>query len=96
MQLLAMNLESVIERESGIVQAEIGGQTVIMSVAQGSYFALDQSARRIWELMVAPMRIGDIVDHLIEEYEIDRVQCEAEVLAFLRQLQENGLAAKAR
>lgn len=91
-----MDLAAIVGRASGHVEAEMGGHAVIMSISQGSYFALDLTARRIWELMSEPLRVGDIVDTLVAEYEIDRTQCEAEVLAFLRQLQENGLATETR
>lgn len=79
-------------RGSEHVEAEMGGQTVMMSIARGRYFALEGTAQRIWQLMAEPVAVGEIVDRLVEEYDIDRATCEAEVSAFLAELIENGLA----
>lgn len=86
-----IRLESIIERGTDHVEAQMGGQTVMMDIAQGKYFALETTAQRIWELMAEPVRVGDIVDALVEEYDIDRAGCESEVMGFLRELDASGL-----
>lgn len=86
--------DTVIMRGSEHVEAEMAGQTVMMSIAQGKYFALEGTARRIWELLVEPASVGQIVEWLVEEYEVDRERCAAEVEVFVRQLIENGLVVE--
>ena len=82
----------VVRRGREHVEAEMGDQTVMMSIARGRYFALEDTAQRIWQLMAEPIAVGGIVDRLVEEYDVDRATCEAEVSAFIAELIENGLA----
>ena len=86
-----IGLETIVARGAEHVEAQMGGQTVMMSIPRGKYFALEGTAQRIWELMAEPVRVDEIVDRLVEEYDIDRDRCAAEVLAFLNELMENGL-----
>ena len=91
-----IGLETVVVRGAEHVEAPLGGQTVMMSIARGKYFALDGTGQRIWELISEPMRVGEIVDRLTEEYDVDREQCTAEVKSFVAELAENGLVEEQR
>ncbi|HUF87243.1 MAG TPA: lasso peptide biosynthesis PqqD family chaperone [Thermohalobaculum sp.] len=93
---MTIGLETVVVRGSEHVEAEMGGQTVMMSIARGKYFALDGTARRIWELVAEPASVAEIVDRLVAEYEVDRERCTAEVMAFVRELLDNGLIVERR
>ena len=90
---MAIDLDTVVARGSEHVETEMGDQTVMMNISQGQYYALDQSGQRIWALMDQPIRVSDIVSKLTDEYDVERAQCETEVLAFLTELQSNGLLA---
>lgn len=91
-----IRLDSVVARGAEHVEAQMGRQTVMMSIEHGKYFALEGTAQRIWELMAEPVRVGEIVDRLVEEYDIDRERCTAEVLAFVNELMANGLGEERR
>lgn len=91
-----IGLDTVIARGADHVEAQMGGQTVMMSIQRGKYFALEGTAQRIWELTAEPVTVGQIVDRLVAEYEVERAQCAAEVVAFVEQLLENGLTVERR
>lgn len=88
---MQVGLETVIVRGSEHVEAEMAGQTVMMSISQGKYYALEGTARRIWELVAEPTPVSAVVDRLVAEYEVDRAQCAEEVTAFVHELMANGL-----
>jgi hypothetical protein len=69
----------------------MAGQTVMMSIPRGKYFAIDGTGQRIWECLAEPASIGEIVDRLVQEYDVERDQCETEVIAFVGDLIESGL-----
>lgn len=73
----------------------MAGQTLMMSLAAGKYFAVSETAARIWELIAEPRTRAEIVDALLAEYEIDRATCAAETDAFLDMLITEGLAEEA-
>ena len=91
-----VRLDTIVARGAEHVEAQMSGQTVMMSIPRGKYYALEGTAQRIWDLMAEPIRVSDIVDQLVEEYDIDRERCATEVLVFLNELVENGLSEERR
>ncbi|MGB3471870.1 MAG: PqqD family peptide modification chaperone [Erythrobacter sp.] len=79
-------------RASDVVATDMDGETVMMDVQKGSYFALSGTGPRIWEKLANPMRIGDLITSLGEEYDIDDVDdLEAVVNDFVAGLLDKGL-----
>ena len=89
-----IGLETVVARGSEHVETRMAGQTVMMSIARGKYFAVDGTGQHIWECLAEPISIGQIVERLLDQYEVDRKQCEAEVMSFVGEMMENGLAVE--
>lgn len=83
-----LNADSKIARSEGMVEAEIDGETVMMSVEQGSYYGLDSIASRIWALIESPKSIREICEQLVLEYEVEMDQCQDDVMGFLHEMAE--------
>lgn len=81
----------VIVRGNRHVETELAGQTLMMSIGQGKYFAVDAVAKRIWDLLAQPRSISDVVDALLDEFDVAPDTCTNEVLAFVAHLQRNDL-----
>jgi hypothetical protein len=86
--------DTVVSRGSDHVETQLSGDTVMMSISRGKYFAVGGTGQRIWECMSEPLSIGEIVSRLVAEYDVDRDRCEAEVLAFVGTLIDNGLTVE--
>ena len=82
---------SIVVRGSDHVETSLGEQVVMMSLSRGKYYALDETGRRIWDLVQEPTAIRAIVETLTGEYDVEPARCEAEVLAFLHDMLGNGL-----
>lgn len=80
-----------VSRGRGHVETRADGQTLMMSLERGHYYALAGTGQRIWDLIAEPVEVGAVVDALLAEYAVERAVCEAEVLAFLAELDGNGL-----
>ncbi|MFD0588407.1 PqqD family peptide modification chaperone [Paenibacillus sp. GCM10027627] len=74
-----------------IVDSEYAGGTTLLSPSSGKYYLLGETASRIWELLVHSLSVGCVVDALLEEYNVDRMTCEADVFSFLATLSEERL-----
>jgi hypothetical protein len=86
---------SVICRNNELVFQDIDGEVVMMDNVNGSYFGLDAIASRIWELIISPMSVTELVEVLTTEFDVDAQQCEADVLDFLNNMVEKGLVIEA-
>jgi hypothetical protein len=93
--MTTLSMQSVVTRGADHVETEIGGQVFMMRIAEGKYYALDSTARRIWQLLVQPVCLDDVAKTLIDEYEVEPAQCRREVLALAEGLLLNGLIVTA-
>jgi len=88
---MMIDLTTIVTHSEEQVAAEIDGEIVMMSVAQGNYYGLDAVGSRIWELIRQPCSVTALCDALLTEFDVDRATCEQDVLTFLNQLAEEKL-----
>jgi len=86
-----LNLESTVKRSSEPLQAGLDDEVVMMSVQKGSYYGLDPVGAKIWGHLEAPILVSDVVEHLLEEYKVERERCEKETLEFLESMLQEEL-----
>lgn len=84
----------VLKRKSGIITADLNGETVMMDIATGQYYNLGEVGGRIWEILEKTMSRDALVDLLIKEYDVSREQCEKDIEPFLEQLLNSGLMSE--
>jgi hypothetical protein len=69
---------------------EAGGAVVLVNLDTGAYYGLELTARRIWQLLDAPISLARICATLEEEFQVSVAQCETDVLEFADQLLQAG------
>jgi len=67
------------------------GDMVILNLKDGVYFGLNAVGARIWSLIQNPITVREILDILLAEYDVDRRQCQSDLLQLLRDLAKHGL-----
>ena len=92
--MVAISPDSTIKRNPELVASEIDGETVMMSIDNGEYFGLDTVGSRIWEIIKEPIKVEQLIDILLEEFEVSREQCELDTIDFLNQLFDKKLVLK--
>ena len=70
---------------------EVSGEMVLLDLASENYFGLDEIGARIWGLLESGSSVGETMDTLMEEYEVERLTLEADVGELLGNLVEAGL-----
>jgi hypothetical protein len=86
-----ITLTTRVMQAHGIMVSDMDGEKVMMSVRSGKYYNLGRTGGRIWELIGEPVPVQDVVDSLLEEYEVSRSDCEQQVLDFLHHLHKEHL-----
>jgi hypothetical protein len=84
-------LETKVQRNPEMVSGNMDGEVVMLSLQRGEYFGLDKVGSRIWELIEQPIIVSRIKILLLEEYEVDELTCEKDLLEFLEDLEKKGL-----
>ena len=71
-----------------VVVREVSGELVLLDLG------LDAVGARIWELLAdAPRDLGEICDTIESEFDAPRERIEADLIALVKQLQEQELIA---
>ncbi len=86
-----VNLDSVVEVKPGLVTAPMDDKLVMLDLAKGKYYGMDDIATAIWTAMANPVRVDDLCTHLMSRFDVDEETCRADTLDFLNQLHDEGL-----
>jgi hypothetical protein len=84
-----LELSSQITRNNELLCAVAGEELVMMCTEEGNYYGLDPVGRRIWDIIGEPRTVSDICAELLMDYHVPAATCEAEVLAFVKELVEH-------
>lgn len=73
------------------VSCDMAGEAAILDMKSGEYFGLNPVGARVWNLIQEPRRIGDLVEVLVNEYEVAPERCEQDLLDLIDRLVAKGL-----
>jgi len=80
-----------VRREEGILAQEAHGQTVLLRLEDGGYYALDEVGAMIWEMCDGQRAVAEIVALLCEEFDVPERIVQADVLEFIDDLRRERL-----
>jgi hypothetical protein len=86
-----ITIESIVSAAPDQVSCELEGEAAILNLASGAYHGLDPVGALVWKLIASPIGVGEIVDTMIAQYDVDRTRCERDLLTLLAKLDERGL-----
>jgi hypothetical protein len=82
-------------KESGVIHQEFDGEVVVIDLASGNYFSLPDSAGVLWRQMVqGPCTAQSLIATLVGKYDVEQARAAEDVLAFLADLERDGLAVR--
>src|SRR3712207_391304 len=87
----AITIDSTVVATRDQVSSELADEAVILHFANGVYYGLDPVGARIWQLVQKPTQVATVRDQLLSEYDVEREQCERDLLNLLRDLNAAGL-----
>jgi len=80
-----------IKQKEGNIVSDMDGEKVMLSISNGKYYNLGKIGGVIWDLIEKPMSYLELVDSLVNNYDVDRDECEQQVLSFLESLKKEEL-----
>ena len=83
--------ETVVVAAKDQVSANLTGERVVLSMKDGTYYGLSEVGALVWDLVQTPVSVGELVDRVLEGYEIDRETCERDLWKLLDNLCEKDL-----
>lgn len=77
---------SKIKKSQQWLTSVLDGETVMMSIDNGNYYAISPVGTSIWSMLEKERTVEEICEGLMEEYSVSREQCISETLKFLNEL----------
>lgn len=81
----------LIVQGKGSIVSEMGKEKVMLSIENGKYYNLGELGGEIWDLLTDPMTVQQIVEQLLERYDVEQPVCEQQVQEFVSQLAKEKL-----
>ena len=74
-----------------VVSCNLVDEAAILNLKDGVYYGLDPVGARIWNLIQQPRQVNEILQTLLDEYDVEKIRCEHDLMELLEQLIEKEL-----
>jgi hypothetical protein len=88
---LELSLDSRVVATDDQIFCDVSGEVVILNVETGLYFGLELVGARLWALLQEPRTVAELVDVLLDEYDVSRERCQHDVLQLLTEMHRRQL-----
>ncbi|MCR4745730.1 MAG: lasso peptide biosynthesis PqqD family chaperone [Lachnospiraceae bacterium] len=85
-----MELNSVVKLKKTVSVADLSGEKAMIDFETGKYYLIKGTGNDIWDMIQEEISVGEIVDRLLEEYDVTREKCTESVFNFLENLRTKG------
>jgi Coenzyme PQQ synthesis protein D (PqqD) len=73
------------------ISSDLAGEAVILDLKSGMYYGLNQVAASIWNSIQTPKTVQEICSSLLVEYDVNKEQCDRDLLKILEDFAAKGL-----
>lgn len=88
---IELTLDSTVQIANEVVSCDLVDEAAILNMKDGVYYGLNPVGACIWNLIQKPMKVSDILDTLLDEYDVERDVCQADLMELLEQLLDKEL-----
>jgi len=86
-----MNLNKKVTFADTVFAQEVDGEMVLLDMNSENYFGLDEVGTAIWQAMQEKETLQEVLDVLLEQYEVESDVLEKDLSDFIAKLVESGL-----
>jgi hypothetical protein len=86
-------MDSIVVAIKNQMSCDLAGEAIILSIKTGVYYTLNPLGNRIWAIIQEPIQVGKVRDIIISEYNVDREECEEDLISLFSDLEKEGLIA---
>ena len=88
---MRIELATVVKQSTKQVSCNLNGEIAILNLTSALYFGLDEIGACIWEAMAEPRKVSELCERVLERFNVEEEQCQADVVEFVGKLDEAGL-----
>ncbi|ESU32075.1 hypothetical protein G3A_13140 [Bacillus sp. 17376] len=84
-------LDSKVVQKPGNIVSDMDGEKVMLNIDNGNYYNLGEIGGVIWEMIKEPISIERLIYMLMEEFDVEKKDCESHLISFLTNLSSECL-----
>ena len=88
---MMLDKQSVITASDDLTFADLDGEAVLLDEREGVYYGLNEVGNRILKLIRQPREVEEVLQVVLDEYEVEPNQLRSDVMSFIRTMQEKEL-----
>lgn len=85
----------IVRNNDRFLSSMLGNEIVMMDTQNGAYIGLNDVSSTIWNYLENELTAEELVLRLLEEYDINRTDCEQQTLECLKKMEEQGIISAA-
>lgn len=86
-----LTLNSTVSVATDVVSCDLVEEAALLNLKDGVYYGLNPVGARIWNLLQKPIPVSDILDTIVEEYDVEKDVAQTDIMELLEQLLEKEL-----
>ena len=67
---------------------DLAGEKVMIDFESGKYFLIKGAGNDIWDMIQTEITVQEIIDKLLQEYDVSAEECESAVVDFLENMRK--------
>ena len=88
---MALKLNSKVVISPDVLFQEVNREMVLLDLRSESYFGLDETGTRIWQLLQSGLTLLDVIEQMLEEFDVQRTTLESDLNELMDRLLDAGL-----
>jgi hypothetical protein len=90
-KMTRISTDSIVVVTDDVVSCDLDGEAAILNIKDGVYYGLDPIGAKIWNLIQKPILLDNVLQVIMDEYDVDKDRCKNDILELIEKLLENGL-----
>ena len=86
-----MKLDQKVTFADTVFAQEVDGEMVLLDMESENYFGLDEVGTAIWQAMQEKENLKEVLEVLLEQYEVEEEMLKKDLFDFVGKLVESGL-----
>lgn len=84
---------ATIHRLSSVSATQVDNDVIMLDMEQGKYFGLNEVGSIVWQYIEAPRSFEDIIQHLMNQFNVDEKTCRQETEVLIEKLKKANLVS---
>ncbi len=87
----ALTRDTTVVAVSDQVSCTLEDEAVVLHLGKGMYYGLNPVGATVWNALQQPKTVGELVELVTGQFDVDAGKCEDDLAALLGQLEDAGL-----